>query len=34
MVPRRRQYDLSREAAVELLYRDERPEVVIHTWRR
>jgi GDP-L-fucose synthase len=30
MVPRRSQYDLTREAAVEHLYRDERPEVVIH----
>ncbi len=29
-VPRRREYDLSREAAVERLYRDVRPEVVIH----
>jgi GDP-L-fucose synthase len=30
MIPRRSQYDLTREAAVELLYRDVRPEVVIH----
>jgi GDP-L-fucose synthase len=30
VVPRRRQYDLTREAAVVQLYRDARPEVVIH----
>ena len=30
IVPRRSQYDLTREAAVEQLYRDARPEVVIH----
>ncbi len=30
MVPRRGKYDLTREAAVEQLYRDTRPEVVIH----
>ncbi|MFQ5931831.1 MAG: GDP-L-fucose synthase family protein [Nitrospiraceae bacterium] len=30
MVPRRSQYDLTREAAVEQLYHDARPEVVIH----
>lgn len=30
MVPRRNQYDLTREAAVELLYHDLRPQVVIH----
>ncbi len=29
-VPRRSQYDLTREAAVDLLYRDARPEIVIH----
>jgi len=29
-VPRRSQYDLTREAAVERVYRDARPEVVIH----
>lgn len=29
-VPRRSQYDLTRQAAVEQLYRDTRPEVVIH----
>ncbi|MGH7411683.1 MAG: GDP-L-fucose synthase family protein [Candidatus Methylomirabilis sp.] len=29
-VPRRSQYDLTREAAVEQLYRDARPQVVIH----
>ncbi|MFQ5931888.1 MAG: GDP-L-fucose synthase family protein, partial [Nitrospiraceae bacterium] len=30
VVPRRSQYDLTHEAAVEQLYRDTRPEVVIH----
>ncbi|MGH7410834.1 MAG: GDP-L-fucose synthase family protein [Candidatus Methylomirabilis sp.] len=30
MIPRRRDYDLTREAAVEQLYRDTQPEVVIH----
>jgi GDP-L-fucose synthase len=30
VVPRRRQYDLTREANVERLYADTRPEVVIH----
>ena len=30
VVPRRSQYDLTREAAVEQLCRDVRPEVVIH----
>jgi GDP-L-fucose synthase len=30
IVPRRSQYDLTREEAVERLYRDARPEVVIH----
>jgi GDP-L-fucose synthase len=30
IVPRRSQYDLIREAAVERLYRETRPEVVIH----
>lgn len=30
VVPRRSQYDLTREAAVEQLYRDARPEVVIN----
>lgn len=30
VVPRRRQYDLTREATVEQFYRDTRPEVVIH----
>jgi len=30
VVPRRSQYDLTREAAVEQLYRDARPQVVIH----
>jgi len=30
VVPRRSQYDLTREAAVEQLYRDARPEIVIH----
>ncbi len=30
IVPRRSQYDLTREAAVQQLYREERPEVVIH----
>ena len=29
-VPRRSEYDLTREAAVARLYRDARPEVVIH----
>lgn len=29
-VPRRSQYDLTREAAVEQLYQDARPDVVIH----
>jgi GDP-L-fucose synthase len=29
-VPRRREYDLTHEAAVEQLYRDARPAVVIH----
>ncbi len=30
VVPRRSQYDLTREAAVEQLYREAQPEVVIH----
>ncbi len=30
VVPRRSQYDLTREAAVERLYREAQPEVVIH----
>lgn len=30
VVPRRSEYDLTREAAVERLYQDARPEVVIH----
>ena len=30
VIPRRSQYDLTREAAVEQLFRDMRPEVVIH----
>ncbi len=30
VLPRRRQYDLTREEAVEQLYRDAHPEVVIH----
>ena len=30
VVPRRSQYNLTREAAVEQLFRDMRPEVVIH----
>jgi GDP-L-fucose synthase len=30
MIPRRSQYDLSREEAVQQLYRDAQPEVVIH----
>ncbi len=30
VVPRRSQYDLTREAAVEQLYRETQPEVVIH----
>ncbi|HEX9868489.1 MAG TPA: GDP-L-fucose synthase [Candidatus Tectomicrobia bacterium] len=30
MVPRRSEYDLTRQAAVEQLYRDTRPDVVIH----
>jgi len=30
IVPRRRDYDLTREADVERLYRDARPDVVIH----
>ncbi len=30
VVPRRKEYDLTRETAVEQLYRDTRPEVVIH----
>lgn len=30
VVPRRSQYDLAREAAVEQLYREAQPEVVIH----
>ena len=29
-IPRRSEYDLSRENAVEKLYRDARPDVVIH----
>ena len=30
MVPRRSQYDLTKEAAVEQFYRDARPEIIIH----
>src|SRR5574341_58613 len=30
VVPRRSQYDLTREAAVAQLYRDLRPDIVIH----
>ncbi len=30
VIPRRSEYDLTREAAVEQLYRDARPQVVIH----
>src|SRR5215210_6733468 len=30
IIPRRREYDLIHEAAVERLYRDTQPDVVIH----